>query len=661
MLKKRQDNFDQLPMFTPDSAWTPPTELPDLRRHAILSVDVETKDGGLAGGRGPGWAFGDGHVIGVAVAWQGGAIYVPIAHPDTQCFQKEQVAQWLKDIFSSHGIRVVTHHGSYDWGWMMHDFGIAFPAHLDDTEALAMMVDENRFSYRLDDICKWRGIPGKDEALLRDAAATYGISYEKVKGNLWRLPARFVGPYAEQDGRATLDLRNNLLLEVEKERTRDAYELEMELVPTVYEMRRRGIRIDLDKCDVIKKQLIAKRDQAIKEIRDQTGHTYEMGDLRRTKILEALHDDHGIVYPRTAKTGQGSFTDAWMEFHDHWLPKAVCQAQKMDAAASKFVQGFLINYAHKGRLHASINQFRGEDGGTRSHRFSYSDPPLQQMPARDEDMAAMIRGCFLSDEGMTWCAADYSQQEYRLIVHYAEQQKLPKAKEAAELYRNHPDTDFHKLVMDWTGLERKPAKNANFAKSYGAGVKKFADMIGQKEAAAAALFKLYDKEMPFVKALADKCARLADSRGYIKLIDGARCHFDLWEPAKWEEGAVWGGRTRELAEKTWPNQRLRRAGTHKAMNRLIQGSAARQTKLAMRDCAREGLVPILQMHDELDFCVTTDEQCHRIRELMATAIDSKIPFQVDVEIGDNWGEAKTPIQIDTESKKHGFTEGYKND
>jgi DNA polymerase I-like protein with 3'-5' exonuclease and polymerase domains len=668
----------QLPVITPDSDWEPPTSLPDLRRVGRVAMDLENRDDGLADSAGSGWATGRGYISGMSCAWDGGSFFVPIRHPDTECMDGEVVQRWMRDHINA-GVRFITHHGSHDWGWIGTEWKLSPPVLLDDTEGAAMSVDENRLSYSLDDLCRWRGVPGKDEDALREAAAAYGVH---PKSELWKMPARYVAPYAEQDARATLALFDSLHDDLVKEETLDAYRLEMDIMPMVIAMRRRGIRVNLEHTYGAMRQLERVRDETLAELARRLGvPNVTIEQCRQTKVLQTWFSDEGLTLKHfTEKTKKKAddekvpaFQATWMRKHEHWLPRLVARAEQMEEASHKFLQGFIINYAHNGRIHASINQFRGEEGGTRSHRFSYSDPALQQMHSRpftfkrdeydrltpfeqaqmewdneDEvwaarpDLPTVIRGCFEPEEGEFWAAADYSQQEYRLIVHFATLLKCTRAEAAAALYREKPDTDFHKLVSEWTGLERKPAKDTNFAKAFGAGIPKFAEMIGQSFERAKDIMDQYDGEMPFVKELAKTCQSMAERRGYIRLIDGARSHFDMWEPSWREDGEAYRGpMPLAQAREHWGStRRLKRAFGHKAMNRLIQGSAARQIKMAMRACWREGLLPMLQMHDELDFSVASSAPVKRVIELMRDVVTLQVPMKVDAEIGLNWGDAK---------------------
>jgi len=640
----------------PPTDWQTPIELPDLRRAGIIALDTETRDEGLTN-RGSGWPFGNGYICGVSIAYRADgkirAHYFPVRHPDSQNFDPAQVFAWVKDLTAS-GVRIITQNGLYDWGWLRSDGGILMPPskHLEEIGALATIVDENRYTYSLDALCDWRGLPGKDETLLRQAVKAGGFKVSKknsLQSHIWRLPARYVGSYAEADAANTLALFEGLDPVLDKEDTRAAYRLEVDLLPMVHEMRRRGIRINTAGAEQRRDLLLKRRDIVFAELSEKLGTNVSMAEIGRTRWLATTFDQYKISYPRTEK-GNPSFTagnTGWMPKHPHWLPQLIVKADKYNNAAVNFLEHYILGHVVNGRVHAEIHPHRSDEGGTRSLRFSYSSPPLQLMPSRDEELAPLIRGTFLPEEDEFWAESDASQQEYRFIVHYAVAQGLRKAKEAAERYRNDSDTDFHQLVAELTGLDRQSAKAVNFAKSFGAGVRKFASMIGKPECEARALYNRYDRELPFVKQLAARCQYSAASQGYLVLYDGARRHWDAWEAPEiaWTKGM--GPCSREEAERRvadpnhpWYRRCLRRADTHKAMNALIQGSAARHTKLWMRACWREGIVPLLQMHDALACSVASPELAERVVQLGREAVSLEVPMQVNLKFGRSWGDAK---------------------
>lgn len=669
-------NPGQLDMFPPPSSWVGPTELPHIPDGAFVAVDCETNDRGLQKGVGPGWVHNDGWLCGVSWAWQPepGVIdagYAPIRHPDTTCFDQDLVIAWLEDLCRR--CRVVFQNATYDMGWT----GVR-PDMPDDTHAMAVLLDENKVSYSLDAICASLGIPGKDETLLMEAVATHGGNPRRIKEHIWRLPAKYVGPYAEQDAIATLEAANRMLPQLEANGLMEAYRLETELSPHVLEMRRRGIRIDVDRAEQNQSRLRQLAAAELDQLKEKIGHRREVtiNDVRSPKWLEMVFGDLGIAFPRTPATekhedGQPSFEKEWLERCPHPVGKHIAQARALHDGAEKFVGTYILEHLDRGRLHAEIHQLRSEEGGTRTFRFSYSNPPLQQMNRADPDRASpdhkdyvpgfidigtMIRECFVPEQGEVWSAPDYSQQEYRLIVHYAARLELRKSEVAVEKYTRDPKTDFHNFVVEMTGLVRKKAKDANFAKAFGAGIPKFAMMTGMTVDEAAEVMQTYDQELPFVSDLAKRCAAMAERKGYIRLMDGRRCRFDDWEASwipkdEWEQGRLAGHRmdacSREEALRRqsidghpWKGKRLKRSGTHKAGNRIIQGGAAIQTKKALLQCAKEGLLPLLQMHDELCFSSGDERSANRPAEIMRDIVPLLVPVKVDNEHGPDWGRAK---------------------
>src|SRR5262245_37027754 len=637
------------------SDWKPVPTLPDLRHVDTIALDTETKDGGLLTDRGSSWPWGDGYICGVSVAYRAeGTIrahYFPIRHPDSPNFDPAQVFAWVRDHIAA-GVKIVTQNGLYDYGWLRTDGGILMPPSdlIEEIGALATMVDENRKRYSLDALCAWRGLPGKDETLLKEAATAAGFPKRtKVQAYIHKLPARIVGPYAETDAVRTLEIFESLNPIIDAEGTRAAYRLECDLLPMVHEMRRRGIRIDGSAAEQRRDLLLGMRDAVLAEMYEKLGTNIGIDELNSAKCRAADFDQNKIVYPRTEK-GNPSFTagnSGWMPKHPHWLPRSIVKTDRLHNYGENFLGTYILGHTINGRVHAEIHPHRGDDGsGTRSMRFSYSSPPLQLMPRHDEQLAPLIRGVFLPEEGEVWAVCDVSQQEFRMIVHYAARHKLSKAAEAAELYRNNPKTDFHLLVSSWTGRDRQTSKNTNFAKVYGAGVRKFASMISKSETEAATIYEQYDRELPFAAELATMCERAVRRNGYLTLYSTARRHWTDWAPGgKWKKGL--GPCPREEAEARatdpnhpWFQKQLWRANCRLAMNALIQGSSAAHTKLWMRECWREGFVPLRQMHDALELSVSSPEQAERVAELGCAAVKLEVPMIVDIAYGRNWGDAK---------------------
>lgn len=637
----------QLPLFKPKSEWTAPTELPDLRRHKLVGIDTETRDDGLLNDIGPGWAFGMGYVDGFSIATVDGyRAYFPLR--DNSNISRDQIIRWLRSHFRS-DIKFIFFNGPYDLGWFSADLGVPYPNHFEDAMLGVYHLDENRLQYSLDSCCKTYGIPGKDTSLLREAAATYGIvldnrgrpkkkfSDREMMANMWKLPTEYKAPYAEQDAASTLQLWQKIEPLLGDQYY--AYTVDRDILPMMVDMRRKGIPINYDAAYTAQQELLQRSQDIQATLGQQLGlrRPISIEEIRSGHKLAAYFDDQKVPYPHTPN-GEPSFTADWMTGHDHWLPAGVAAIRQSHDAAEKFLGNYIMGYSHNGRIHAEILSYRDDSGGTRSHRLSYRNPPLQQMPGRVQFIKKLIRGVFVPDTGSQWLAADYSQQEPRLTVHYAAQTRCYGWEKAIEYY-THGDGDYHTMVATMTGLPRPQAKIINLGLAYGMGKYLLAASLGVSVTEAEHMLRQYHGSVPFISLLTEKCTRRAARTGQIRLIDGAVSHFDMWELSAW--GSERKMLSRDAALKQWPGKAIKRAQTHKAMNRLIQGSAARQTKKAMLDCYKEGILPYLQMHDELDFPVDGPKTVKRIGDIMRDAISLRVPVLVDLEVGKTWGDATT--------------------
>jgi DNA polymerase I-like protein with 3'-5' exonuclease and polymerase domains len=198
----------------------------------------------------------------------------------------------------------------------------------------------------------------------------------------------------------------------------------------------------------------------------------------------------------------------------------------------------ILEHEHLGRIHADINQIRSDDGGTVTGRFSYSNPNLQQIPARDPVTGPMLRSLFIPEDNCKWGCFDYSQQEPRLVAHYALRFSLPSAVTIAESYSNDPSTDFHKIVAEMAEIDRKDAKTINLGLFYGMGKAKLQAELGVSKEKSDELFNTYHSRVPFVKQLMNEIMSAAQSRGQIKTLLGRRCRFPKYEPIL--RGSDWG-------------------------------------------------------------------------------------------------------------------------
>jgi len=495
------------------------------------------------------------------------------------------------------------------------------------------LVDENRWSFGLDAMARdYAGIR-KDEKLLKAAAQEWGID---PKAEMWQLPPKYVGAYAERDAVATLKLWQALKVELNDQELWNIWGIETDLIPCLLDMRSNGVRVDLDKADRNKKLIRAKVKEFRQSIKKASGLDV---DIWASASIAKMFDKLGLEYPRTEK-GAVSFTKAWLNSHPSEVCQQLVKLREFDKADSTFIDS-ILRHEHNGRIHTELHSTRRDEGGTVTGRFSSSNPNLQQIPARDKDIKKLIRGLFIPDEGYKWGSFDYSSQEPRLLVHFAASVgEMPRQDLLDEIVHeyNTSDVDLHQMVADLAGITRKEAKAVNLGIMYGMGVGKLADQIDVAPETAKELLSQHRSKVPFVKALADMAAQRATLNGQIRTLLGRKCRFHLWEPTKFGAGKPLP-HAEALKEYAGVNgMGIRRAFTYKALNRLIQGSAADQTKKAMLDCYQAGHTPMLTVHDELCFNIDGTEQANQIKELMENGVELKVPSKIDVDIQEDWGE-----------------------
>jgi DNA polymerase I-like protein with 3'-5' exonuclease and polymerase domains len=643
----KQKNPLQQPLFTPDSSWTPPEVLPDLSSAKEIAIDLETWDPNLRN-KGAGWARKDGQIVGIAVATDGWQGYLPIRHRAGGNLDENAVMSWMKDVAKTKADKVC-HNASYDIGWLKAE-GIEVKGRIIDTMIGAPLIDENRFSYSLNNLGKTYLQETKSEELLYDAAQAWGVD---AKAGLYQIPPMYVGPYAEQDAAMTLRLWNWQKSEISRQDLWSVFDLETSILPLLIDMRMKGVKVDLEATERLSKQFQAKEMESLHRIKQLVGEEVE---IWANASIEKAFKKLNLSFNYTEK-GSPSFQQSWLEAHEHEFPQLIVKARKMNKARTTFIDGMLMSNQQNGRIHAELHPLRSDDGGTVTGRFSYSNPNLQQVPARDPEIGAAIRSLFIPEDNCEWGAFDYSQQEPRLVVHYAEMMQLRGAKDAGDAFRD-GDADFHQVVADMAGIKRKQAKNINLGLFYSMGVKKLSDSLGLTLDEGKELFGRYHERVPFVKALSERAIRRASDQGSIRTLLGRRCRFDKWEPSQFGTRKIMDHKT-AYAEH---GNAIKRAFTHKAMNRLIQGSAADMTKKAMQLLYAEGIIPHIQVHDELDFSIESHEQAVRIKEIMEHCVELSVPVKVDVDLGPNWGEAKDAEKaIKHAESVRGWTRGAESD
>jgi len=598
----------------------------------LIAIDCETYDPNLLT-NGPGGVRNDGRLIGISVASDTGFRgYFPIGHAGEGNLNRNRVLQWAKATFET-SIDKVGANILYDLEWLK-TVGIEVQGNKYDIQVAEPLIDEERKEgYSLEVLSKRYLGRGKDESLLNAAAQAYNLNPKK---DMWKLPPHYVGEYAEIDAVNTLEIFKKQLPILKEQDLEGIFKLETALIPLILAMRFKGVKIDLDKAQKLNKKYKKEESRLLKYLREFAGFAVEPWSNQQ---LSVVCERNKIWFPKT-QAGNPSFTGDFLSTNKELFLTSVAEFRKVNKMRRDFIQKVCLDMSVDGRIFAQFHQLRKDSDGTRTGRFSSSNPNLQQIPARDEHWGPLIRSLFLPEKGQDWYRLDYNQQEPRMLVHYARLRAIKGSREACEAYQE-KDADFHNMVADLAGINRKIAKTINLGIMYGMGTFKLGQMLGLSYNDATILLEKYHEKVPFVKGLMHEASKAVTYRGEIKTLLGRKRHFNFWEPS--DSRLKWPNKEMPLriedAERIWKGRPLKRAYTHKALNALIQGASADLTKKAMLDMYNElGIIPHLQVHDELDF--SYNGNIKPVVDIMENCVKLEVPLKVSVEKGRSWGEVK---------------------
>jgi len=637
-------------MYEAEKEWICPENFPNLKGYSHIAIDLETKDPELKS-MGSGAIRGNGNIVGIAVSVEGWSAYYPIAHEGGGNLDNNKVMSWIKEVCSAPNTKIF-HNAMYDVCWL-RAAGIKINGKIIDTMVMASLLDENRLWYTLNSVAFDKLGKTKNETALNAAAQSWGID---PKSEMYKLPAMYVGNYAEKDAQLTLELYTVLNKEIEMHNLNKIFNLETDLFPCLIDMKFKGVRVDIDQAQELKQKLVKQENELLLKIKQETGIEPQIWAARS---IAEIFDKRNLHYEKTERSKAPSFTKNFLQEHSDPIVQMIAKAREINKTHTTFIDT-ILRFEHKGRIHADINPIRSDQGGTVTGRFSYANPNLQQIPARNKDLGPMIRSLFLPEIDHKWGCFDYSQQEPRLVVHFAAENDLIKGDASIiniiEKYKKN-NVDFHKIVAEMANISRDQAKTINLGLFYGMGKAKLQAELGlSTKNEAEELFNQYHENVPFVKQLMSATINMVNDSetGSIKTLLGRQCRFNKWEADIFKRGIMNPVfNTREEAEaqfiKEWMEMypaatrenikpKIKRAMTYKALNKLIQGSAADMTKKAMLDLYNEGIIPHIQIHDELDISVKDDNHAKKIVEIMESAVTLAIPNKVDYESGETWGD-----------------------
>jgi DNA polymerase I-like protein with 3'-5' exonuclease and polymerase domains len=446
-------------------------------------------------------------------------------------------------------------------------------------------------------------------------------------------------------------------------------------------MTRRGVLIDQDKLAQIEEWTIREEHEQVAIVKHHTGVDIGFGNFMSAERVAPALEEIGANIGKTA-SGAPQIDRFLLGGIDSPVANAILRARKVNKIRTTFAES-IKRYMVDGRIHGRYHQIAREDDagdqkGVRYGRLSAVHPNLQQQPSpdRDPEIAGEWRKIFIPEPGSIWGVNDYSQQEPRWTTHFAAVLDLPKAREAARRYREDDSTDNHEMMTRlihgdakvdfWQANEPKTfkvyrgySKNVYLGVCYGEGGAKLAHDLGLptrwghysgwgrdkqvrffetrmeamasrmetgqgyfREAAgeeAQEIMDQFDREAPFIRGLANKASERASQRGHVITVMGRKLNFEMKDNGEYDY-------------------------THKALNRIIQGSSGDQTKLAICEIDDAGHYLQLQVHDETDGSYASVEEAKAVGTIMKDCIkqycDPMVPFKVDTEVGPSWGEIK---------------------
>lgn len=633
----------------PKEGYMPPDGLRSFKHLPRIGFDIETFDPDIKA-KGPGAHRGEGFVTGAAIAYApDDATYYPTRHAGRNMADPQRFWGNLREEALEFEGELVGANLQYDLDWMWAEQDIRFPkAKIRDVQTAEPLLDENRFSYKLELLANEYLGEGKATDNLLEL---YGPGYIE---NMHNVDAGHAAEYGERDTTLPWEIIDQQYTGLEDQGLVDLFHLESRLTPLLVQMRQCGVRIDLDAAEQAWEMTKREVQRCAEEIKRIAGFYVEPWSA---ESIARAFDKENIEYPKSP-TGKPSFRKAWLAAHPSDLAKLIVEQREFDKIGGTFIHNYILEGHINGRIHAMFNQLRSDEYGTVSGRFSSSYPNLQNIPTRHPILGPLCRSMFIPEEGMLWGSADWSQIEYRFLVHYAALLNALGADKAVKMYHDDKRTDFHKMAASITGKDRGVAKNINFGVVYGMGVPTMAvNLGGVSLAEAEKVLDEFHGEMPFMRSTYDTASNRAALQGEIKTILGRKRRFTDWELTYWVKKQkvqrifksleAANEARMELVTKGISPRPPRRAFTHKALNALLQGSAADLMKKAMVDAYEGGvfdvLVPHLTVHDEMNVSVPQTaegkEAFDHLVHVMETAMELKVPVLADAQTGANWKEA----------------------
>lgn len=566
-------------------------------------------------------------LVGISLGAEPGiAYYLPLNHTAGQNLPRQAVLDQLAPLFADTRIRKVAHNFKYD-AMILQMAGIEIANYFFDTLLAAYLLHPGLRAYGLKDLAFTE--LGWQMNTIEELIGPKGKSQKSFA----EVTVEQAAPYAGADVLATCALFEIFAKRLEEVAQTQAkgenggsmdkvfHEIEMPLLPVLVQMELTGIAIDRDFLSNLSDKLGKSLQALEKEIHTQAGETFNINSTQQ--LSEILFNKLGIRKTKRTKTGLSTDADSLGQIRaEHPIVDFLLQFRELSKLRNTYVDALPpLIHPRTGRVHTSFNQ-----AVTSTGRLSSSNPNLQNIPIRTAQ-GREIRKAFIAEAGHLLLAADYSQMEFRILSHMAQDETMIAAFRAG--------TDFHTTtaagIFDCypeqvTSEQRRIAKTVNFGVIYGQSKYGLSRQLGISVEEAEQFIQQFFQRFSATAAFLEKIKLEARTKGYVSTLAGRVRHLP------------------ELRSKAVPQQL---AGERMAINMPIQGTAADIMKIAMIDLhhalqqekLRSRLV--LQVHDEVVLEVPeaeVEKAAALVRKTLSEAFELSVPLDVEVEVGKNWGE-----------------------
>ena len=577
-------------------------------------IDIETYDPNIDE-LGNGAIRKDGYILDAGL-YDGKEYYC--CRPETPSWQR------LIDVMGDPSIIKIAHNGVYDYDWLYNGYGIKINGMMEDTMTRAGLLNEYCSHYNLDACCLRAGLKGKLTSSLQGYWESIGGKGNVMK-NLLLIPADKREEYNRQDCELTYQLYEYQQPQLEAKQLIEANQLEADQFPVILEMRKNGIRIDLEYIAKLRKDT----EKYVTDKMNQLYLEYGLTSLSERKtpgslpmVLKRIGADEGMLY---TKTGLSVSYDSMLKCK-HPIGKTIIELNRKKTMLDKFINGVFVKFPIGDRIHGTFKPTKRDQGGTITGRYSSSEPNMQNFTFMANKGGEYIRGSFIPDDGCWLGRLDFSQIEYRILAHMA---VGPGSQALRDMLI--AGGDYHGAtlkILGWTGPDaRRRIKNFNFGVLYGMGLKGFKEMFEYEAAKTASemgmttdeytthFYNDYMRRMTFIKPTTHAIEAMAARNKGLRSVGG-----------RWHNCPPDGG-------------------MYKMTNYLIQGSAADINKMGLRDAYKAGIFEALKLHvtvhDETVVSVPKSKLgLEAVKELQHTMsncyTDLRVPIKVECGLGKNW-------------------------